>query len=61
MLEKAFALWGGPPQGLRWDNGPEFISGALRAFCEDQIGIGYVLPVQPWKNGYIESFNNRDR
>ena len=60
-LEKAFALWGGPPQVLRCDNVPEFISEALRMFCEDQVGIGYVPPVQPWKNGYIESFNNRIR
>ncbi|MFB9781406.1 IS3 family transposase [Rhodococcus baikonurensis] len=60
-LEKAFALWGGPPQVLRCDNGPEFISEALRTFCEDQVGIGYVPPGQPWKNGYIESFNNRVR
>ena len=30
-------------------------------FCEDQVGIGYVPPGQPWKNGYIESFNNRVR
>ncbi|GAA3130695.1 hypothetical protein GCM10020255_004340 [Rhodococcus baikonurensis] len=60
-LGKAFALWGGPPQVLRCDNGPEFISEALRTFCEDQVGIGYVPPGQPWKNGYIESFNNRVR
>jgi len=57
-LKKAFALWGGPPQVLRCDNGPEFIAEALRTFCEDQVGIGYVPPGQPWKNGYIESFNN---
>ncbi len=25
-LDKAFALWGGPPLVLRVDNGPEFIS-----------------------------------
>ena len=56
-----FALWGGPPQVLRCDNGPEFISEALRTFCEDRLGIGYVPPGQPWKNGYIESFNNRVR
>ncbi|MDF3319739.1 IS3 family transposase [Rhodococcus sp. C3V] len=60
-LEKAFALWGGPPQIPRCDNGPEFISESLRAFCADQVGIGYVPPGQPWKNGYIESFNNRVR
>jgi len=50
-LKKAFALWGGPPQVLRCDNGPEFISEALRTFCEDQVGIGYVPPGQPWKTG----------
>src|SRR5690349_1638051 len=63
-LKKAFALWGGPPQVLRCDNGPEFISEALRTFCEGQVGmfcegpggIGYVPPGQPWKNGCIESF-----
>ncbi|MDI9960667.1 MULTISPECIES: IS3 family transposase [unclassified Rhodococcus (in: high G+C Gram-positive bacteria)] len=60
-LEKSFALWDGPPQVLRCDNGPEFISEALRTFCEDRLGIGYVPPGQPWKNGYIESFNNRVR
>lgn len=42
-LEKAFALWGGPPQVLRCDKGPEFISEALRMFCEDHVGIGYVV------------------
>ena len=60
-LEKAFALWGGTPRILRCDIGPEFISEALRTFCEDQVGIGYVPPGHPWKNGYIESFNNRVR
>lgn len=52
---------GRTPQVLRCDNGPEFISGALRTFCDDQVGIGYVPPGQPWKNSYIESFNNRVR
>ncbi|MFB7860279.1 integrase core domain-containing protein [Rhodococcus qingshengii] len=60
-LEKAFALWSDPPHVLRRDNGPEFISEALGMFCGDQVGIGYVPPGQPWKNGYIESFNNRVR
>lgn len=60
--ERAFALWGRPaPRVLRCDNGPGFISEALRMFCEDQVGIGYVPPGQPWKNRYIESFNNRVR
>lgn len=37
------------------------IRAADPTFCEDQVGIGYVPPGQPWKNGYIESFNNRVR
>ena len=52
-LEKAFALWGGPPQVLRCDNGPEFIADALRTFCEDRLGIGYVPPGQPARTGAV--------
>ena len=60
-LDKAFALWGGPPRVLRMDNGPEFISVALQRFCGDRIGISYIPPGTPWINGHIESFNNRLR
>lgn len=49
------------PLVLRCDNGPEFISAALRDYCEGEIGISYIPPGQPWKNGFIESFNNRLR
>ena len=41
-LEKTFAIWGGPPMVLRMDNGPEFISEALRDFCAGSVGIGGV-------------------
>ncbi|MGV8874270.1 MAG: transposase, partial [Rhodococcus sp. (in: high G+C Gram-positive bacteria)] len=60
-LDKAFALWGGPPQVLRMDNGPEFISSVLQQFCRDRVGISYIPPGTPWNNGHIESFNNRLR
>lgn len=60
-LGKAFALWGGPPQVLRMDNGPEFISHALQQFCDKKVGISYIPPGTPWNNGHIESFNNRLR
>jgi transposase InsO family protein len=58
-LDKAFALWGGPPLVLRMDNGPEFISHVLQQFCGDRVGICYIPPGTPWNNGHIESFNNR--
>ncbi|WP_155827027.1 IS3 family transposase [Jongsikchunia kroppenstedtii] len=60
-LDKVFALWGGPPDVLRMDNGPEFISDALRDFCSGTVGISYIPPGTPWNNGFIESFNNRLR
>jgi putative transposase len=51
----------GVPVLIRCDNGPELISNALQDFCVDQIGIRYIPPGEPWRNGYIESFNNRVR
>lgn len=50
-LSKAFALWGGPPQVLRMDNGPEFISHALQQFCDKKVGISYIPPGTPWNTG----------
>jgi hypothetical protein len=32
-LDKAFALWGGPPLVLRRDNGPEFVTTVLQSVC----------------------------
>lgn len=51
----------GLPQVLRVDNGPEFISTALAQFCRNRVGIAFIPPGQPWRNGYVESFNNRCR
>lgn len=60
-LDKAFGLWGGPPQALRMDNGTKFISHVLQQFCGDRIGICEIPPGTPRNNGHIESFNNRLR
>jgi transposase InsO family protein len=51
----------GRPVAIRADNGPELACDALREFCEDQIHIRYIPPGEPWRNGFIESFNNRLR
>ena len=60
-LQKAFAATGGPPQVLRMDNGPEFISQTLRGFCVGRVGLDYIPPGTPWNNGTAESFNSRMR
>ena len=39
---------GWPPMVLRMDNGPEFISEALQAFCAGAVGISYIPPGTPW-------------
>jgi transposase InsO family protein len=49
------------PAVLRCDNGPELVSNAVAEYCEDNIGIYYIPPGEPWHNGFIESFNNRVR
>jgi putative transposase len=51
----------GAPLVLRCDNGPEFISHALNEFAVSKLGIHYIPPGQPWRNGFVESFNNRVR
>ncbi len=60
-LEKAFAMWGGPPLVLRMDNEPKSISEALQDFCAGLVGMSYIPPGTPWNNGFIESFDNRLR
>ena len=51
----------GDPIVLRFDNGLEFISHALNEFAVSQFGIHYIPLGQPWRNGYVESFNRRVR
>jgi len=60
-IEDVISRRGAKPKILRCDNGPELVSQALKGFCQDRIGIRYIPPGEPWRNGYIESFNNRLR
>lgn len=49
----------GAPRYIRSDNGPEFISQAIRSFlAESRVGPLYIEPGSPWENGYAESFNS---
>lgn len=61
VLERIF--WErGKPEGIRVDNGPEFISHALESFCSDnQIQLQFIKPGKPMDNGYIERLNRTFR
>lgn len=52
----------GVPKCIRSDNGPEFISHAIRTWLE-RLGIEalYIAPGSPWENGYAESFHSKFR
>ena len=50
----------GMPKALRMDNGPEMTSKALTEWASETERI-FIPPGQPWKNGFIESFNGKIR
>jgi len=61
MLE-ATLLVRGAPGFIRFDNGPEFISAAIRDWCRmHRIETTYIEPGSPWQNPWVESFNSRAR
>lgn len=52
----------GKPQSIRVDNGPEFTSAILEAWCSDSnISLQYIQPGRPMQNGFIERFNGTYR
>ena len=52
----------GAPGHLRSDNGPEFISYAIRDWLESsRIGTLAIRPGAPWENPHIESFHDKLR
>jgi putative transposase len=52
----------GLPAEIRVDNGPEFISRAVRSWCADKhVLLRYIQPGRPMQNGHVESFNGRFR
>lgn len=60
-LAELFAMYG-VPKRLRCDNGPEFISKAIKKWlCEIGVELLYIEPGAPWQNGLCESFNARPR
>jgi transposase InsO family protein len=60
-LSELFSMRG-VPRAIRSDNGPEFVSAAIRRWlAQVNVQTLYVAPGSPWENGYAESFHGRLR
>jgi putative transposase len=51
----------GYPAVLRCDNGPEPACVAMADWARERVGLHFIPPGEPWRNGYVESFNSRIR
>lgn len=60
-LNRVAALRGAYPAVLRCDNGPELACGAMSDWGDGHVGLHFIPPGGPWRNGYVESFNSRIR
>lgn len=60
-LWKAFVTRG-PPDYIRSDNGPEFVSRLVKDWLA-RVGVKtlFIEPGSPWENSFIESFNGKLR
>ena len=46
---------------LRCDNGPELACAAMADWAGERVGLAFIPPDEPWRNGYAESLNSRIR
>ena len=52
----------GLPEAITVDNGTEFFSKAMDAWCHSRgVRLDFIRPGRPTENGYIESFNGKLR
>ena len=49
------------PAVLRCDNGPELACEAMADWAGERVGLSFIPPGEPWRNGYVESFSSRVR
>jgi transposase InsO family protein len=58
VLQYLFAVRGTPPEHIRSDNGPEFVSKVIcRWLKQADVKILFIAKGSPWENGYVESRN----
>lgn len=60
-LDRVAAERGTYPTVLRCDNVPELACSAMADWADGQAGLHFIPPGEPWRNGYVESFNSRIR
>ena len=53
-LDRLAAERGTYPAVLRCDNGPELACAAMAEWAGEHVGLHFIPPGQPWRNGYIE-------
>ncbi|KKY05500.1 transposase [Xanthomonas phaseoli pv. phaseoli] len=54
--------WRGKHAGIRCDNGPEYISGALLSWAQRHgIRVEHIQPGKPQQNAYVERYNRTIR
>lgn len=44
----------GYPAVLRCDNGPELACAAMADWASERVGLSFIPPGEPWRNGYVE-------
>ena len=60
-LDRLAGQRGTYPTVLWCDNGPELACSATAEPVAGQVGLHFIPPGEPWRNGHVESFNSRIR